>query len=51
MIDASGDRPAARHSIMVPVKELSGEHTVKGYVRDAAGTLELLVEFKLIKAQ
>lgn len=51
VIDAAGGKPAARYSIMVPVKELSGEHTVKGYVRDAAGTLELLVEFKLIKAQ
>ena len=51
VIDAAGGKPAARHSIMIPVKELSGEHTVKGYVRDAAGTLELLVEFKLIKAQ
>ena len=51
VIDAAGGKPAARYSIMVPVKELSGEHTVKGYVRDAAGTLELLVEFKLIKVQ
>lgn len=51
VIDAAGGKPAARYSIMVPVKELSGEHTVKGYVRDAAGTLELLVEFKLFKAQ
>lgn len=51
VIDAAGGKPAARYSIMVPVKELSGEHTVKGYVRDAAGTMELLVEFKLIKAQ
>ena len=51
VIDAAGGKPAARYSIMIPVKELSGEHTVKGYVRDAAGTLELLVEFKLIKAQ
>jgi hypothetical protein len=51
VIDAAGGKPAARYSIMVPVKDLSGEHTVKGYVRDAAGTLELLVEFKLIKSQ
>ena len=51
VIDAAGGKPAARYSIMVPVKELSGEHTVKGYVRDAAGTMELLVEFKLIKAK
>ena len=51
VIDAAGGKPAARYSIMVPVKELSGEHTVKGYVRDAAGATELLVEFKLIKAQ
>ena len=51
MIDASGDRPAARHSIMVPVKDVSGEHTVRAFVRDAAGNMETLIEFKLIKAQ
>ena len=51
VIDASGDRPAARHSIMVPVKDVSGEHTVRAFVRDAAGNMETLIEFKLIKAQ
>ena len=51
VIDASGDRPAARHSIMVPVKDLSGEHTVRAFVRDTAGNMETLIEFKLIKAQ
>ena len=51
VIDAAGDRPSARHSIMVPVKELAGEHTIKAYVRDVSGTQELLMEFKLIKAQ
>ena len=51
VIDAAGGKPVARYSIMVPIKELSDEHTVKGFVRDAAGTTELLVEFKLIKAQ
>lgn len=51
VIDAAGSRPAARHSIMVPVKELAGEHTVKGFVRDASGNVEMLIEFTLIKAQ
>lgn len=51
VIDAAAGRPASRYSIMVPVSDVSGEHTVRVYVRDANGNAELIREFKLIKAQ
>lgn len=51
VIDAAGGRPALRYSITVPVSDLTGEHTVRAYVRDAEGNVEILTEFVLIKAE
>ncbi len=53
VIDASlamGGKTGSRMKIMVPVRDLSGEHTVKALVKDAAGTVEVITEFTLNKA-
>ena len=53
VIDAAlsqGGKSAARMKIMIPVEYLSGEEIViKALVKDAVGTVETLVEFKLTK--
>ena len=53
VIDVSlscGGKSGSRMCIMIPVRDLSGEHTIKALVRDAVGTVELITEFTLIKA-
>ena len=47
---ASGGKSASRMDIMIPVRDLSGEHTIKTLARDAAGSVEVLCEFTLNKA-
>ena len=54
VIDASlsiGGKSAARMNIMIPVRDLSGEHLIRTFVMDAHGTVEVLTEFTLNKAE
>ena len=51
VIDAAAGRPAARYVIMVPIEGVTGEHTIRAFVRDANGNVEMLVAFTLIKTQ
>jgi len=37
--------------IMVPIEGVTGEHTIRAFVRDANGNVEMLVAFTLIKTQ
>ena len=46
----TGAKCASRMTIMIPVRDLSGEHTIKALVKDAAGTIEELTVFTLNKA-
>jgi hypothetical protein len=46
----TGAKSASRMTIMIPVRDLSGEHTIKALVKDAAGTIEELTVFTLNKA-
>ena len=46
----TGAKSASRMAIMIPVRDLSGEHTIKALVKDAAGTIEELTVFTLNKA-
>ena len=50
VITAAAGKPASRFAIMVPVRDLSGEFTVKGLVRDAAGTVEEICVATVTKA-
>ena len=47
---ATGGKSASRMEILIPVRDLSGEHTIKTLARDAAGSVEVLCEFTLNKA-
>ena len=54
VIDAAlstGGKSGARMNIMIPVRDLSGEHLIRTFVRDAHGTVEVLTEFTMIKAE
>ena len=46
----TGAKCASRMTIMIPVRDLSGEHTIKALVKDAVGTIEELTVFTLNKA-
>jgi len=46
----TGAKSASRMTIMIPVRDLSGEHTIKALVKDAVGTIEELTVFTLNKA-
>ena len=45
-----GGKSASRFRIIMPIRDLSGNHTVKLLVKDIFGTVELFTEFKLTKA-
>lgn len=46
-----GGKTGSRMAIAIPVRDLSGEHTIKTLVMDAYGTVEVLTEFTLNKAE
>ena len=50
VVAAAGGKPVSRFAIMVPVRDLSGEFTVKGLVRDAVGTVEEICVATVTKA-
>ena len=45
-----GAKSASRFLIMIPVRDLSGEHTIKALVKDAVGTVEEITSFTMTKA-
>ena len=45
----TGGKSAARMEIMIPVRDLSGEHTIQILVKDIAGYEEIVSEFTLNK--
>lgn len=54
VIDAAwstGGKSGSRMKIMIPVRDLSGEHAIQILVRDAVGTVEVVSEFTLNKAE
>lgn len=51
VIDAAAGKPASRYVIMVPVEGVTGEHTVRAFVKDVNGNVEMLAAFTLIKTQ
>ncbi len=50
VIAAANGKPVSRFAIMIPVRELSGEFTVKALVRDAVGTVEEICVATVTKA-
>ena len=47
---ASGGKSGSRYDIYIPIRELSGTHTIKAIVKDEAGMIEVITEFTLEKA-
>ena len=47
---ASGGQSGSRCDILIPIRDLSGTHTIKAIVKDEAGTIEVITEFTLNKA-
>ena len=47
---AAGAKSASRMGIKIPIRELSGTHTIKAIATDEAGTIDVIVEFTLNKA-
>ena len=46
----TGAKSVSRFAVMVPVRDLQGEHTITVYAKDVAGTEEVITEFTMNKA-
>ncbi len=47
---SAGARSASRYKVTVPIRDLSGEHTITILAKDAQGNCDIIKEFTLIKA-
>ena len=45
-----GAKSSSRMKILIPIRDLSGTHTIKAIAKDEAGTIEVIAEFTLNKA-
>lgn len=46
-----GAKSASRMNFVIPVRDLSGEHTIRLLAQDQVGTIDIMGEFTIIKAE
>lgn len=48
---STGAKSASRMKFVIPVRELSGEHSIRLLAKDQVGTIDIMAEFTIIKAE